>query len=177
LFSAPLFPSFYHRSKQLMNPEVPQALRLQAILANGVVIIYNKQAALLMDDASAALVSCIIVILFLSHRRCYPVNQSMRHNFDVKKKGKEKGASLKPVSPPLRQPLHCYRSGSARPTPRRPTFSSWPAMPTSLCWTMSAWPRQICFLSTHRSWQTRMTTRCGARAAAADKPSWTMICL
>ncbi len=39
-----------------MDPDIPQALRLQAILVGGVVIIYNKQTAFLLDDCNDTLV-------------------------------------------------------------------------------------------------------------------------
>ncbi|KAL6783694.1 REC8 [Auxenochlorella protothecoides x Auxenochlorella symbiontica] len=39
----------------LMNPEVPQALRLQAVLAGGVVVIQHRQVTYLLDDCNDAL--------------------------------------------------------------------------------------------------------------------------
>lgn len=45
------------RSEVLMNPEVPQALRLQAVLAGGVVVIQHRQVTYLLDDCNDALVS------------------------------------------------------------------------------------------------------------------------
>ncbi|KFM26656.1 hypothetical protein F751_6613 [Auxenochlorella protothecoides] len=43
------------RSEVLMNPEVPQALRLQAVLAGGVVVIQHRQVTYLLDDCNDAL--------------------------------------------------------------------------------------------------------------------------
>lgn len=40
-----------------MNPEVPQALRLQAILASGICILYKKQAEYLLEDCETTVVS------------------------------------------------------------------------------------------------------------------------
>jgi hypothetical protein len=40
-----------------MDPEVPHALRLQAILASGVCIIFNRQSDFLLNDIQSALVS------------------------------------------------------------------------------------------------------------------------
>lgn len=40
-----------------MDPEVPHALRLQAILASGVCIVYNRQSEFLLNDFQSALVS------------------------------------------------------------------------------------------------------------------------
>lgn len=39
-----------------MNPEIPQALRLQAILASGVCILYKKQAEYLLEDCETTMV-------------------------------------------------------------------------------------------------------------------------
>jgi hypothetical protein len=49
------------RSEQIIDPQVPQALRLQAILANGVVKIYNSQSQILLGDYTSALVSFVFV--------------------------------------------------------------------------------------------------------------------
>jgi hypothetical protein len=43
------------------NPSVPQALRLQALLINGVARIHCKQAGYLEDDCQDALVSAATV--------------------------------------------------------------------------------------------------------------------
>lgn len=40
-----------------MDPEVPQALRLQAILASGIVKIHEKKVDYLKEDAEHAMVS------------------------------------------------------------------------------------------------------------------------
>lgn len=45
------------RSDTLMNPEVPQALRLQAVLIGGVVVVQHRQVAYLLEDCHEALVS------------------------------------------------------------------------------------------------------------------------
>jgi hypothetical protein len=39
-----------------MDPEVPQALRLQAILVGGIVIVHARQQVYLLEDAQEALV-------------------------------------------------------------------------------------------------------------------------
>ncbi len=41
----------------MMDPEVPQALRLQAILVGGIVIVHAKQQVYLLEDAQDTLVS------------------------------------------------------------------------------------------------------------------------
>ena len=40
-----------------MDPEVPQALRLQAILVGGIVLVHAKQQLYLLEDAQEMLVS------------------------------------------------------------------------------------------------------------------------
>lgn len=47
-------------SKQIMDPEVPHALRLQAILTSGVVIIHQRQSTYLFEDCNDALVSALL---------------------------------------------------------------------------------------------------------------------
>ncbi len=44
-----------------MDPEVPQALRLQAILVGGIVIVHAKQQVYLLEDAQDTLVSRLVV--------------------------------------------------------------------------------------------------------------------
>jgi hypothetical protein len=51
----PPFITLLHSSNSILNPEAPLALRLQALLATGVVIIYAKQATFLLDDCQKAL--------------------------------------------------------------------------------------------------------------------------
>jgi N terminus of Rad21 / Rec8 like protein len=41
-----------------MQPEVPQALRLQGILMGGVVIIYSRQTHFLLEDCKEVMVRC-----------------------------------------------------------------------------------------------------------------------
>lgn len=48
------------RSDTLMNPEVPQALRLQAVLIGGVVVVQHRQVAYLLEDCHEALVSSVM---------------------------------------------------------------------------------------------------------------------
>lgn len=43
-------------STKVMDPEVPQALRLQAILMGGIVIVHAKQEGFLLEDAQEMLV-------------------------------------------------------------------------------------------------------------------------
>ena len=43
-------------SNKIMDPEVPQALRLQAILVGGIVIVHAKQQGFLLEDAQEMLV-------------------------------------------------------------------------------------------------------------------------
>lgn len=45
-----------HHSEVLMHPEVPQALRLQALLTGGVVVIQHRQVSYLLDDCTDVLV-------------------------------------------------------------------------------------------------------------------------
>lgn len=47
----------YPCSDQLMDPEVPQALRLQAVLASGIVKIHERKTNYLKEDAEHAMVS------------------------------------------------------------------------------------------------------------------------
>lgn len=49
-------------SEQIIDPQVPHALRLQAILANGLVKIHKSQSEFLLGDYSAALVSALISV-------------------------------------------------------------------------------------------------------------------
>lgn len=42
--------------KKLLDPDVPQALRLQAILVGGVVVVYHKQSLFLLEDCNEMLV-------------------------------------------------------------------------------------------------------------------------
>lgn len=42
--------------KKLLDPDVPQALRLQAILVGGVVVVYHKQSLYLLEDCNEMLV-------------------------------------------------------------------------------------------------------------------------
>jgi N terminus of Rad21 / Rec8 like protein len=43
-------------SDNIMQPEVPQALRLQGILMGGVVIIYSRQTHFLLEDCKEVMV-------------------------------------------------------------------------------------------------------------------------
>lgn len=51
-------------SKQILFPDAPLALRLSAVLAKGVVVIYEKQSKFLYEDCEEALVrrrsACLI---------------------------------------------------------------------------------------------------------------------
>ena len=49
-----------------MQPEVPQALRLQGILMGGVVIIYSRQTHFLLEDCKEVMVCCPY-----KHAQCY----------------------------------------------------------------------------------------------------------
>lgn len=44
-------------STKIMDPEVPQALRLQAILVGGVVVVFTRQSGILLEDAQEMVVS------------------------------------------------------------------------------------------------------------------------
>ena len=55
-------------SKQIMDPAVPHALRLQAVLTSGVVKIYDRQSAYLLGDVEDALVRSTACPCFLRLR-------------------------------------------------------------------------------------------------------------
>ena len=46
-----------------MDPEAPQALRLQAILVGGVVFVFSKQLGILLEDAQEMLVGSALTLL------------------------------------------------------------------------------------------------------------------
>lgn len=45
-----------------MDPEVPQALRLQAILVGGIVIVHARQQVYLLEDAQEMLVGAALAV-------------------------------------------------------------------------------------------------------------------
>lgn len=76
-------------SEQIIDPQVPHALRLQAILANGLVKIHKSQSEFLLGDYSAALVSALISVyieLNLYFRLYLPEKKKFKgqmHHFSV----------------------------------------------------------------------------------------------
>lgn len=67
------FVHFLHHSDQILDPEIPHALRLQAVLASGVCTVFDKQSQYLLDDIQLTLSNVKAASTSLAEARNDPI--------------------------------------------------------------------------------------------------------